>query len=332
MRRIHPAQGNRRRRIAATLAGAALTLAPFIALAQNFPTKPIRIIVPYAPGGSVDLAARVTGKGLQDGFGQSVVVENRAGAGGAIGLEATVKSVPDGYTLVAIGNGAITASPHLTKLPYDPIKDLSPVSNLVNLPIVVAVNPSLPVKTMADLIALAKAKPGALNYSSNGVNSMAYFAGELLKTMTETQMTHVAYQGAAPASAAIAGGQVQFGFVDSAAAMNLARAGTVRAIAVTDPKRSGIAPEVPTIAESGVPGYAITAWAGMLAPAGTPPAVVSRINAEVNRVLRTPEAREQILKVQMEPAPNTVDEFTRHIAGEYAQLGQVIRQLGIKAE
>src|SRR6185436_5967193 len=174
----------------------------------------------------------------------------------------------------------------------DPLKDLAPVSMIATLPIVVAVNPSLPVKSIGELVALAKSKPGALNYSSNGVNSVAYLAAELLKSMTGTQMVHVAYQGAAPATAAIAGGQVQFGFVDSAS-LPMARAGTIRALAVTDPKRSSLAPEVPTIAESGVPGFAVSAWIGMLAPAGTPAPIVSRLNAEVGKLLGTQLVREQ---------------------------------------
>ncbi len=300
--------------------------------AQTYPTKPVRLIVPYAPGGSVDLVARVLRQGLQDAFGQPVVVENRAGAGGAIGLEAAVKSLPDGHTLVMSGSGAIIVSAHLTKLPYDPMKDLAPVSLLTTLPMLIASHPSLPVRNVAELIAYAKAKPGALNYSSNGLNSGAFLAAELFKNMTAIQMTHVPYKGAAPGSAAIAAGEVQLGFVDGAAVMPFVRTGQVRALAVTDQKRSTIVGDVPTVAESGVPKYSVTAWVGMLAPSGTPSSTISRINAETVRLLKIPEVRDQIFKVHMEPAPQSVEAFARLISEGWTQSRIIIQQAGIKAE
>ena len=317
------------KRVAFLLAACALSL-PLAA--QTFPSKPVRLIVPYAPGGSVDLLARVMRDGLQDAFGQPVVVENRAGAGGAIGIEAVAKSPPDGHTLVLSGSGAITVNVHLTKLPYDPAKDLAPVSMLTTLPIVIAVHPSVPARSVGELVAYAKSRPGTLNYSSNGRGSVAFLAAELLKHMTGIRMEHVAYKGAAPATVAILAGEVQLGFVDSAAVMPQARAGAVRALAVTDAKRSAIVPDLPTVAESGVPGYEVSAWVGLFAPAGTPAPVIARLNADVARVLNNAEVRERILKAQMEPAPNTTEEFGRFISAESRQWASVIQSAGIKAE
>src|SRR5438105_6755608 len=209
------------KRIAFLLAACALSL-PLGA--QTYPSKPVRLVVPYAPGGSVDLLARVMRDGMQDALGQPVVVENRAGAGGAIGVEAVAKAPPDGHALVFSGSGAITVNVHLTKLPYDPAKDLAPVSMLVTLPIVVAVHPSIPARSMDELVAYAKSRPGTLNYSSNGRGSVAFLAAELFKHMTGVRMEHVAYKGAAPATVAIMAGEVQLGFVHSAAGMPPARA------------------------------------------------------------------------------------------------------------
>ena len=300
--------------------------------AETYPSKPVRLIVPYAPGGSVDLLGRVLAQSMQDGLGQPVVVENRAGAGGAIGIEAVAKSPPDGHTLVMSGSGAITVNVHLAKLAYDPLKDLAPVSMLTTVPIVVAVHPSLPVKSVAELVAYAKARPGTMSFSSNGLGSVSYLAAELLKHMTGIAMVHVAYKGAAPGSAAIASGEVQLGFVDASAAMPYARSGLVRALAVTDPKRSAIVPELPTVAESGVPGFEVSAWVGMFAPSGTPPEIIARINAEVTRDLARPEVRERILKVQMEPAPSTAAEMDRLVRAETEKWRAVIKEAGIKAE
>jgi tripartite-type tricarboxylate transporter receptor subunit TctC len=316
-------------RVALLMAACVLSL-PLAA--QAFPSKPVRLIVPYAPGGSVDLLARVMRDGLQEALGQPVVVENRAGAGGAMGIEAAAKSPPDGHTLVLSGSGAITVNVHLTKLPYEPAKDLAPVSMLTTLPIVIAVHPSIPARNMAELVTYAKSRPGALNFSSNGRGSVAFLAAELLKHMTGVRMEHVAYKGASPATVAIVAGEVQLGFVDSAAVMPQARAGAVRALAVTDPKRSAITPELPTVAESGVPGYAVTAWVGLFAPAGTPAPVIGRVNADVARVLNNSEVRERILKAQMEPAPNSAAEFGRFLAEDHKQWGTVIQSAGIKAE
>jgi tripartite-type tricarboxylate transporter receptor subunit TctC len=317
------------KRIALLLVACAVSL-PLAA--QTFPSKPVRLIVPYAPGGSVDLLARVMRDGLQDALGQPVLVENRAGAGGAIGIEAVAKSPADGHTLVLSGSGAITVNVHLTKLPYEPARDLAPVSMLTTLPIVIAVHPSIPARSMEELLAYAKSRPGTLNYSSNGRGSVAFLAAELLKYMTGIRMEHVAYKGAAPATVAIMAGEVQLGFVDSAAVMPQARAGAVRAIAVTDPKRSAIVPDLPTVAESGVPGYSVSAWVGLFAPAGTPAAVIERLNTDVARVLNNSEVRERILKVQMEPAPNSAEQFARFIGIEHKQWGSVIEAAGIKAE
>jgi tripartite-type tricarboxylate transporter receptor subunit TctC len=267
---------------------------------------------------------------LQERLGQPVVVENKAGAGGAIGGEATAKAPADGHTLLITGSGAVTVSPHLNKLSYDPLKDLAPVTMVATLPIVVAVHPSLPVRSIAELVAYAKAQPGKLNFSSNGLGSVSFLAAELLKKTTGIEMVHVVYRGAAPGAAAVAAGEVQVGFIDSTAIMPQARAGAVRALAVTDPQRSNIVPDLPTVAESGVAGYAVRSWVGLFAPRATPADVVARLNTEVTHVLRQPAMRERMLQAQMEPAPGTVDEFARYVTAETETWRDVIKSAGIK--
>ena len=316
--------------VAAVLAAGVLVTAS--AAAQGFPNRAIRLIVPYAPGGSVDLLARAMRQGLQDALGQPVIVDNRPGAGGAIGVEAAAKSPADGHTLVMSGSGAISVNVHLTKLSYDPGKDLAPVAMLTTLPIVVAVHPSLPVRSMQELVAHAKARPGTLNFSSNGRGSVSFLAAEIFKHMTGIRMEHIPYKGAAPGTMAIVAGEVQLGFVDSSAVMPQARAGTVRALAVTDPKRSIITPELPTIAESGFPGYAVSGWIALFAPAGTPTNVIQRLNSEVTRILTTAEIRELILRAQMEPAPDSPEALQALIKRELEVYGSVIQKAGIKAE
>jgi tripartite-type tricarboxylate transporter receptor subunit TctC len=316
--------------IACAIAGAALA-AP--AVAQNYPTKPVRIVVPYAPGGSSDLVGRVVAQALQEGFGgQPFVVDNRPGAGGAIGIEAVVKAPPDGHTLAVSGNGAITVSAHLTPVNYDPLKDLAGVSMVTTVPIVICAHPSFPPASTAELIAYAKARPRGINYSSNGLGSVSYLAAELFQKTAGIEMVHIVYKGSAPGGAAVASGEVQLGFVDAAVAMTHARSGLVRLLAVTDPKRSALMPDVPTVAESGLPGFEVTAWIGMFAPAATPPDIIRRLNRELVQALARPQVRERILNAQMEPDPTTPEEMTRQVRAEFAKWGELIRERGVKAE
>jgi len=314
----------------AILVSALLIAAPLSA--QTYPSKPVKLVVPYAPGGSVDLAARILAEQLPGSLGQPVVVENKPGASGAIGVDAVVHSPPDGHTLLIVGSGAITVNVHLTKIAYDPQKDLVPITMVATLPMVIAVNASLPVKNVRELMDYVKAKPGGMNYSSNGFGSVAFLSSQLFKRMTGLNMTHITYRGSAPAAAAIASGEVPFGFVDSSAAMAQARSGQVRVLAVTDPKRSAIVPDIPTIAESGVPGFAVTAWLGMFAPAGTPQPIIARINAEVAKALAKPEVRERILHADLEPAPDSPAAFASYVKNELETFGTVIKEAGIKAE
>ena len=299
--------------------------------AQTYPTKPVKLIAPYPPGGSVDLMARILAEQMQGSLGQPVVVENKPGAGGAIGVDTVAKSPPDGYTLVIVGSGAITVNLHLSPVAFDPLKDLAPVTMVATLPMVIAVNASFPAKNVRELVEYVKARPGAVNYSSNGLGTVAFLSSELFKRMAGVDMVHVTYRGSAPASAAIASGEVPLGFVDSTAAMAQARSGQVRVLAVTDPKRSALVPDVPTIAESGVPGFAVTAWIGLFAPAGTPQPIIARLNAEVAKALAKPEVRDRALKANMEPASGKSDAFAKYVKDELESFGKVIKEAGIKA-
>jgi tripartite-type tricarboxylate transporter receptor subunit TctC len=312
---------------------AAATLAS-PAVAQSYPAKPVKVVVPYAPGGSTDLVGRVVAQALTEGFanGQPFVVDNRPGAGGAIGIELVTKSPPDGHTIVLTGNGAITVSVHMTALNYDPMKDLAGVSMVASVPIAIAAHPSLPVKSVAELIAYAKPRRRGINYSSNGLGSVSYLAGELFQRTAGIEFVHITYKGSAPGGAAIASGEVQLGFVDAAVAMTHARSGLVRLLAVTDPKRSTLMPEVPTVAESGLPGFEVTAWIGMFVPAGTPANIVERLNQELHRALARPDVRERILNAQMEPDPTTPQEMSRQVRAEFNKWGELIRARGMKAD
>lgn len=302
------------------------------AMAQVYPTKPVKIVVPYAAGGSTDIVGRVIAQALQENLGQPFVVDNRPGAGGAIGIELVAKSPPDGHTVALTGNGAITVSAHISTVNYDPIKDLAGVSMVATVPIAIAAHPSLPVTSIADLIAYAKARPRAVNYSSNGIGSVSYLAAELFQRTAGIEMVHVAYKGAAPGGAAIAAGEVQLGFIDAAVASAHARSGLVRLLAVTDAKRSALMPEVPTVAESGLPGFEVSGWIAMFVPAATPADIVARLNRGLERVLGQPQVRERIVGAQMEPDPTTPEETTRLVRAEYARWGELIRARGVKAD
>lgn len=302
------------------------------AVAQTFPTKPLRIIVPFAPGGSTDLAARLLAPKMQDGFGQPVIVENRPGAGGSIAVELVAKSPPDGHTLVLSAPGALTINMHFTKLAYDPLKDLAPVSRIARSPLVLAVNASTPFKSIGDLVAYAKAKPGALSFSSIGPFNLSFLATELLKHMTGIEMVAVPYKGGAPASAAIASGEVQLGFMDTTGVLPFVQAGRVRLIATAEPQRLVTMPSLPTVAESGVPGYEATSWLAMVAAGGTPPQLLARLNAEVSRALGYADVRDSFLKAGLEAAPNSPDEMRQMLRSDFEKWRTIIKERGIKAD
>ena len=299
---------------------------------QGFPNKPVHLVVPYAPGGAVDLVARSLGQGLQEGLGQAVVVDNRPGGGGSIGVDLVAKSAPDGYTLSVVAIGALTINVHISKLPYDPLKDLAPVTVLATSPMIVGVNASIPVYSIKDLIAYVKVRPGKVSYSSNGLGSLSFLSGELFKRMTGIDMVHVPYKGGSPAAVALASGEVSVGVTEPASMLPHVRAGRVRTLAVTDPKRSVILPDIPTVAESGVPGYETNSWIALFAPAGTPAEIVNRLNAESVRALTLPEVRERILKSGQEPVSNTPAEMARILRTDFEKWRTVIKDAGIKSD
>jgi tripartite-type tricarboxylate transporter receptor subunit TctC len=298
----------------------------------QYPARPVRIVVPQSPGASTDTTARLIAQKLTTALGQTVLVDNRPGAGSVIGTELVAKATPDGHTLLVVAS-SITLNPIMHKnLSWDPVRDFAPITQLSSFPNILVVHPAVPVKTVKDLIALAKAKPGALNYGSAGTATGTHLSAELFKHMTGTDMVHVPYKGGGAAIPALMGGQVQLMFGTTVSALPHVRAGKLRAIAVTSPKRSPSAPDVPTIAESGVPGYDHTPWNGFLAPAKTPRAIVARLNEETARILHSPDTRSVFMNEGAEPVGNKPEEFGAIIKSEIAKWGKVIQAAGIKAD
>jgi len=309
---------------------------PAAALAQqkagDYPARPVRIIVPQSPGASTDLTARLIAQRLADAFKQPVVVDNRPGAGTISGTEIVARATPDGYTLLVVAS-SITINPSIyKKLPYDPVRDFAPVTQLLTFPNLIVAHPSVPVKTLQDLLALARAKPGELNYASAGRGTGTHMSAELLKTMTGIDIVQVPYKGGGPAITAILGGQVQLNVGTIVALLPHVRSGKLRAIAVTTAKRSAAAPDIPTVAESGVPGYDHGPWNGLFAPGKAPKAVVAKINAEVVRVLRSPEFSTVVAKQGAETVGNSPGEFASVVKSEIAKWAKVVKAAGIRAE
>ena len=303
------------------------------AVANDYPNKAIRLIMPYPIGGSIDIAGRMVAQRLADNLGQAVVVDNRTGAGGIVGTETGARAAPDGYTVLMGGTGTLALSPSLQKnLPYDPNKDFTPVTLLVTIPYVVVVQPSFKAANIRELIALAKAKPNEINYGSGGSGSAPHLAAELFKTMADVRITHVPYKGSTPAITDTMSGQVQLTFTGIPSVMTQMKAGRLRPIGVTSLKRTAALPEVPTIAESGVPGYEVNPWFGVLLPARTPQPLVSRLNAEILKVLQLPATRERFAAEGFEAVGNTPAQFATYIKAEQIKWGKVIKDAGIKAD
>jgi tripartite-type tricarboxylate transporter receptor subunit TctC len=297
-----------------------------------YPTRPVRIIVPQSAGASTDLTARVIAQKLGPALGQTIVVDNRPGAGSIIGTDMVAKATPDGHTLLVVAS-SITLNPSLHKnLPFDPIRDLAPITQLSAFPNLLTVHPTVPIKTVKDLIALAKAKPGSINYGSSGAATGTHLSAELFKYMTGIDMVHVPYKGGGPAVQALMGGQVQLNFATIVSVLPFVRAGKLRGVAVTTIKRSPSAPDIPTIAESGVPGYDHGPWNGFLAPAKTPRPIIARLNQETARILQLPETRTVFQNEGAEPVGNTPEEFGAIIKTETAKWAKVIQAAGIKAD
>ena len=301
--------------------------------AQLFPEKPVRMVAPYPPGGTSDIIARILGQKLFDAWGQQIVVDNRAGANGSIGCELAAKSPADGYTLLIGNMTPIAANPSLyRKLGYDSVRDFAGVSLVAAGPNVLVVNPALPVKSVQELIAYAKANPGKLNFGSGGAGSPAHLAGELFKTLTGVAMTHVPYKGTVLSVNDLIAGQVQLVFSDAPPAVPHVKSGKLRALAVTGAKRTPLLPELPTVAESGVPGFELDNWWGILVPAMTPKPVINRINAEIVRIMQTADVKERFGNLGVEAIHGTPAEFDAYIKSEYAKLAKIIRASGAHAD
>ena len=317
--------------IAAMVAMAAPFFCPD-ALAQHYPVKPIRIIVPQSAGGSTDLVARVVTQRLDDALKQPMVVDNRPGAGSINGTDLVAKAQPDGYTLLAVA-ASFTITPSLRKkLPFDPARDFLPVSQIVSLPHVLVLHPAVPVKSVKELIAFAKAKPGQLNCASSGVGTSTHLAAEQFMYMTGTKMLVVPYKGGAPGVTALLGGQVQVYFATISTALPHIRTGKLHALAVTSAKRSSVAPELPTVAEAGVTGYEHSSWVGILAPAKTPRPVIEKLHSEIVKIVQTPEVKASFLRDGLEAVGNSPGEFEAIIKAEIAKWRKLVKAAGIPAE
>ncbi len=320
------------RLISACLIGMAL-MSPTLALAQAYPSKPVRLVVPFPPGGSLDVVARAIGAKLSEAWGQPVVIDNRPGAGGNIGADLVAKSAPDGYTILegALSTHAVNVTLY-GKLPYDPIKDFAPISLVAITPNVLVVNPTSPFNTVPELIAYAKANPGKLSFGSGSNGSAGHLAGELFKTDAHIDMVHIPYKGGAPALQALLAGDTQLMFDNLANSMQQVKAGKLKAIAVTTAKRSALVPELPTLSEAGVPGFDIYTWWGFMAPAGTPKEIIAKWNTEVTRILNTPEMKTFFAQQGAEPAPTTPEQFEALIKSEIPKYARIIKESGAKVD
>jgi tripartite-type tricarboxylate transporter receptor subunit TctC len=317
--------------------GMALATSAFIATAsaqpqQAYPTRPIRLVLPYAAGGGTDIGARLFTPKLAEAFGQQVVVDNRPGAGGVLGTELVAKALPDGYTLIMVGvSHSMLPSLH-KKLPYDTVKDFAPVSMLITYPFLLVIHPSVPVKSVKELVALAKAKPGQINYASGGNGSPGHLAAELFKSVAGVNVVHVPYKASAPAVIGILAGEVSLGFYSLSSTSPYVKAGRLRALATTGEKRSLSVPDLPTVAEAGVPGYEASTWAGVLAPAGTSKPIIRKLHGEFMRILQLPEIKERLVALEFEPVGNTPEEFGTYIQKELVKWTKVVKESGAKVD
>ena len=303
------------------------------ASAQGFPTRPIKLIVPYAAGGGTDISARAIAQHVSAGLGQPVVIENKPGAGTLVGTGAVAKAAPDGYTLV-YGSVTHTIAPALykDKMPFDAVKDFTPITQIATFPFVLVAKPSLKATTVKGLIEQAKASPGKLNYASVGNGTGTHLSGELFKQLTATQIVHVPYNGSGPALTALLGGQVDIAIVDTPPAMPHIKSGSLRALAVTTARRAASLPDVPTMAEAGVPDFEFTSWWGVFAPANMPRELALRLSQEFAKALKQPDVRATLASFSAEPVGNTPDEFAAIVGSEVAKFDKVVRNAGIRLE
>lgn len=303
------------------------------ALAQSYPAKPVRVVIPFPPGQATDVIGRLVSQKLGESLGKQFVIENKPGANGVIGIDSVVQSAADGYTLLVTASGSLVINPSLySKLPYAPLKDLAPIALLGLVPLVVVAHPSLPASSIPQLVALAKSKPGALSYASSGPGSAQHLAMELFKWRTGLDILHVPYKGSAPAVSDLVGGQIPLMFDTIASSLPFINNGRLKALAVGLGNRSAVLPNVPTMDEAGVKGFQVAGWAGMLAPAKTPPAIIQQLNAEVLRILGQPGTKEKIITLGMEPANTTPDEFAAFMKSETAKWAQAVKLAKVRLD
>jgi tripartite-type tricarboxylate transporter receptor subunit TctC len=305
---------------------------PAAAAAQAYPTKPLRIIVPFPPGGPSDMQARLLGAKLTEAWGQATIIDNRGGANGIIGIELASKADPDGYTLILVTAGMAVQPSLYPQLPYNPVRDFALITRIASGPGIVVVNPLLPVRSVPDLIAHARAHPGKVFYGSAGNGAPSHLAVELLKVMTQVNIVHVPYKGMAAAITDVVAGQLQLSIPTMPAGLPLARAGKLRALAVTGAQRSPAAPELPTVAETGVSGYQASNWYGIAAPAKTPRSIIAKLNQEFGRIMVAPDVREKLLNVGMEPATSTPEQFADFMKSEIGKWARVVKIAGIRVD
>jgi len=311
------------------LAGLALVAASAFA---QYPNKPVTIVVGFEPGGGTDTTARIVQGPLGEQIGQQVVVENRAGAGGNIAVDYVAKQAPDGYTIVLANVGALAVNPHILKTPYDPLKDLLPISMAAEFANVLVVQPALGVDSVADYVKLARSKPGIITYASSGIGGAGHLAGELLRSVAKIDIVHVPYKGGGPAMQGFLGGQVASFFATPISSVSQIRAGKAKAVATTGSKRAALMPDVPTVAEAGYPGYEALNWYGFLAPRGTPREIIERLNKEIVKALAAPQVVAALHKTGTEPKSSTPEEFAAYIKREYDTWGKVVKEAGIKPQ
>lgn len=308
-------------------------LVPVLALAQAYPSKPVRLIVPFAPGGATDVIARLAGQKLSEALGQQFVIDNRPGANGNIGTEIAVKSPADGYTLVMSYDGTMAINPSVYRnMPFDPLKDLVPVASVAQLPLLLVVHPAVAAKNVAEFVALAKASPGKINYSSAGYGSAGHLAAELFRGRAGIDIVHVNYKGGGQAVQDLLGGQIQALMTGLTTAEGHLKSGKLRALAFTSAKRMPGAPEVPTFSESGYAGLVVLSWYGILAPAGTPAEIVRRLNAEINKILQAPDVRDRLAALGTEPTGGTPEQFAETIKADIVRWAKVVADAGIRID
>lgn len=301
------------------------------AVAQSYPAKPVRFVVPFVPGGPTDIQGRMLGEKLSQRLGQQVLVDNRGGAGGNIGMELTAKAPADGYTIVIATVGTWAVNPHLYKLPFDVVKDFAPIIQISTSPGVLVVHPSVPAKTVKDLVALAKARPGQLNYGSSGVGGFGHISGELFTLMSGTKMTHIPYKSSAPSLTDLIAGQIEVLFNNAISTVPHVKANKVRALATTGAKRLAVLSELPTIDEAGIKGYENSSWSAVAAPSGTPPAIIGRLHKEFTGILADPDIQKRHADVGAQIIGGSPEQFHAYLKAEVEKFGKLVKAAGIKA-